>query len=260
MKYSRLAALIVSIAIAIPFAVFQTTGSVADFQTTAFAESDPSSEVSWTPYMVFAGRTRIVGRYGDNMQYDGGDVTPVPGYIRIKVDPVENTGEIRAVWWDPRENAVIKIVQTVFMPPDHPSGVISGGGADRTIVDDPIAINAFEHGSTGVGAPIVTNLFTYLATWGPAQVYKNGVLWKTLPTHTMLTEGVRDETTNQVLNADESGFFSPMSPDDGFTDPADAQVHLIVRSNEPDPNNFPPFTLFWHIMFYDVQIAFTQVG
>lgn len=215
-------------------------------------------------YKVKGRNFHIVGDYGDNLAYDGINVVESKGLAKIEVDPVVNTGKITVEWLDMRESVAalvgantpvnVRVVQTMFMPPDHPSGVLSDGNKIITIEGDSIAINHFEHGSTGVGAPIVTSLFTYLATWGPAKVYINGKFLGALAMHTMLTEGVRDETTDQVFNSDKSGFYSPMNPDDGFTDMDETQLHVIIRSFEEDPGNFPPFTIFWHLMFYEVKI------
>lgn len=198
------------------------------------------------------------------MQYDGEEVFESQGLAFIDVDPVANTGKITARWIDPRQEVAdlvgknapvsVRIVATKFMPPDHPSGVLSDGKNTQVIKDDPISTNHFEHGSTGVGAPIVTNLFTYLGTWGPVEVYIDGQSFGTMRLHTMLTAGVRNETTDQVFNAARTGFYSPMNPDDGFVDMDETQLHVIVMSGPPDSTNFPPLSIFWHLMFYDVEV------
>lgn len=219
-------------------------------------------------YKVKGTNLHIIGDFGDNMAYDGSGVVESKGKAKMEVDPVANTGKIVVKWKDPRQSVAdlvgetapveVRVEQTIYMPPDHPSGVISDGIRLRTIVGDPIAINHFEHGSTGVGAPIVTSVFTYLATWGPASVYIQGEFYGMLAMHTMLTEGVRDEITDRVYNSDKSDFYSPMDPDDGFTDPAETQLHVIIRSFEMDPDNFPPFAIFWHLMFYDLKVEIRQ--
>lgn len=216
------------------------------------------------PYKVTGSNLRIIGDHGDNMQYAGALIFESEGFAHMEADHVANTGKITVKWVDPRESVAslvgkkapvsVRVVATTFMPPDHPSGVISDGKHTQTIVGDSIAINHFEHGSTGVGAPIVTNLFTYLATWGPVEVHIDGKFIGTLMLHTMLTTGVRDEVTDQVFNADRTGLYTPMAPDDGFVDTDETQLHIIIRTDEPDMTNFPPFTIFWHLMFYDVQV------
>jgi hypothetical protein len=216
------------------------------------------------PYEVTGRDFRIIGDFGDNLAYDGEGVLASQGKAKLELDPVANTGKIVVEWMDPRQSVAdlvgatapvpVRVVQTVFMPPDHPSGVLSDGNNLRVIEGDPIPVNHFEHGSTGVGAPIVTNLFTFVGTWGPAEVYVQGRSIGTLAMHTMTTEGVRDETTDQVYNADKSGFYSPMAPDDGFVDADETQLHVILRSFVMDPDNFPPFSIFWHLMFYEVEI------
>ncbi|MFQ5837972.1 MAG: hypothetical protein ACE5HJ_04240 [Thermoplasmata archaeon] len=216
------------------------------------------------PYEVKGSNFHIIGDHGNNMQYDGGLIFENEGSAIIEVDPVSNSGKIVTEWVDPRDSVAslvgktapvnVRIVATKFMPPDHPSGVLSDGRNTQTIDGDSIAINHFEHGSTGIGAPIVTNLFTHLATWGPVEVYIDGQFFGTLMLHTMLTAGVRDEATDQVLNADKTGFYSPMAPDDGFVDMEETQLHVIIRTGEPDSSNFPPFSIFWHLMFYDVKV------
>lgn len=188
------------------------------------------------------------------------------GHMKIDVDPVENTGTIKAAWTD--RNGRWRLTQTVFAPPDHPSGMRLGPSAETTtlVEGDPIPTNVYLHGDTTAGGPILPTLFNHLATWGPADVTLNGEPFvnpydgpaPAWITHTMTTIGTR--LPNGTVTANNGAeFYNPQLSGNGDTQPDDMEVHLVFHDAPgPDPvdGNFPPpFSFFYHVMFEEVDIT-----
>ncbi len=104
----------------------------------------------------------------DGFDWAGQAIRTTEGKIEIKVDPIANTGSINARWKD--EYGDWTYQQTMFSPPNHPTGARIGPSKDTVTVteNDPIATNVYLHGNTGAGAPLVPTVFNLLATWGSA--------------------------------------------------------------------------------------------
>ncbi len=199
----------------------------------------------------------------DSFIWDGEGIASIKGSVRVKIDPVANTGEITASWED--ENGEWTYKQTVFSPPDHPSGLVVGPGANdtRLILDDPVTTNVYLHGDTTAGGPILPTLFNLLATWGPAEITLNGQpfnnpfdgptpLWAG---HTMTTIGARNED-GQVLTTN-GDIFSIPEAGNGIVYDDQLEFHLVFH-DAPGPvmtdNIPPPLSFFYHVTFQDVKI------
>ena len=199
----------------------------------------------------------------DSFVWNGDGVVPIRGKVKVEIDPVANTGEISAKWRD--ENGRWEYKQTVFSPPDHPSGLQVGPGASDTklIVGDPVTTNVYLHGNTTAGGPILPTLFNLLATWGPAEVTLNGApfnnpfdgptpLWAG---HTMTTVGVRNEK-GEVLTTD-GNIFNPSQSANGIVYDDQIEFHLVFH-DAPGPqmtaNIPPPLSFFYHVTFQDVKV------
>lgn len=200
----------------------------------------------------------------DSFIWNGEGIQAIKGAVRVKIDPVANTGKITATWRDPDGNHW-QYEQVSFAPPDHPSGLVVGPGANDTqlILDDPVVTNVYLHGDTTAGGPILPTLFNLLATWGPAKITLNGQpfdnpfdgpapLWIG---HTMTTVGVRNEN-GEVLNQDGS-IFNMMAPANGVTYDDQIEFHLVFH-DAPGPmvsgNVPPPLSFFYHVTFTDVDV------
>ena len=111
------------------------------------------------------------------------------------------------------------------------------------------------HGDTGQEAPVMPKVKTYLASWGPVDVFVNGELvYDNLAGHMMYTEGSRDGKTYAIYNKDKSGFFSPMNPSDGsIANPDAKELHFVAHTVGPDKGNFPPHTVWIHLNFQNVK-------
>jgi len=191
----------------------------------------------------------------DAFSYDGSGHKKISGHILVNLDPVTNTGKITADWTDTSGNNW-KFQQTKFVGGNEMYvGETIAGITSTTLDSDPVAINHFEHGTTGAGPTIEPTLFVYLASWGPAEIWKDGISQGTFEAHMMITEGARDEQTGKIVKSDGVTPYSPMTPGDSMVNPDTAQLHLVFHTPPGEKtNNFPPpFEQFTHLMFYNLD-------
>ncbi len=202
----------------------------------------------------------------DSFVHDGvGSIALTDAVAQLEIDPVNNTGEIEAEWTD--ENGKWKLVQEMFVPPPHSTGLMVGPSALGTVSvwGDPVTTNVYLHGDTMAGGPVLPTLFNYLTTWGPAEVTLNGEpfvnpfdgpapLWAT---HTMTTVGVRGDD-GTVRKSNGVDIFAPgPSAGDGAVDNDDLELHVVFHDDPMPmvPGNFPPpLSFFYHLTFEDVTV------
>lgn len=204
----------------------------------------------------------------DSFVWDGdGSEFIDDGSVRLEIDPVANTGTIRAEWTD--RNGQWTLEQTAFAAPDHPSG-LKAVSANETILvqDDPVTVDVYLHGDTTAGGPVLPTLFNQLATWGPAEVTLNGEpfenpydgpapLWVV---HTMTTAGVRNDD-GTVRMADGSLYNPTKQGGEGAIDYDDREFHLVfhdVPGPEMTANFPPPLSFFYHLTFEDVKVEISH--
>ena len=224
--------------------------------TSVFAEAAAEEE----SYMTFDGKhdarwklratdPLLIGGYGDNFVYNGKAVVPLEGVATVDIDADKNTGEMEVVFNGTitPENGVsytgeIKILYTEF---DEGSDFWEGGIADFVYL----------HGDTGQEAPVMPKVETYLASWGPADVYvDNERVYEGLVGHMMYTEGSRDTESYAIYNNDRSGFYSPMDPtNSSIANPDGKEIHFVAHTVDPDSGNFPPHTVWIHLNFLSVE-------
>lgn len=205
----------------------------------------------------------------DSFVWNGDGVEPlIKGSVKVKIDPVGNTGKIEASWTD--QYGDWTFTQTVFSPPSHSTGLQVGPSAGETqlIIGDPVTTNVYLHGDTTAGGPVLPTEFNYLATWGVAEITLNGEPFENPfdgPTpnwgaHTMTTVGVRNADDGTVRTVD-GGIYNPMKADNGVVDNDDMEFHLVFE-DAPGPmmtGNFPPpFSFFYHLTFEDVKLDIVQ--
>ena len=226
---------------------------------------EPAAELDFGPeFHIQGSRVRLVGGYGDNMVYDGANVQSGVGSAEMHLDADANTGSIVATFtvdsFHPSkdidlDNASVTLIFPLF---GFPPGVEMPGYMEGGIAD-----NVGLHGDTGNEAPILPDVRNAAATWGPVLVFVNGeqlmggetMMGMPNPMgaflgHMMLSEVVRDPETQALYNSDGSGFYSPMDPHNGSVVSEDISLlHLIVRSETEDADNFPGFDFFLHVNF-----------
>lgn len=199
-----------------------------------------------------------------SFNWDGEGVVPIEGEAQLEIDPVANTGEIKAKWTD--EYGSWTYHQKMFAPPPHPSGLRVGPSASSTVLieEDPVTTNAYLHGNTTAGEPVLPTLFNNLATWGPAEVTLNGTAFENpfdgpAPKwigHTMTSVGVRG--TDGTVRTTDGGIYNPLErTDNGVTDNDDLEYHIVfhdVPGPEMTENFPPPLSFFYHLQFEEVDI------
>ncbi len=216
------------------------------------AAAQPTSKV----LHAAAGNTWIVGGYGDNFVYTGENYSPTDGFATIDVNEETKEGILVAQWdvgdWKyddskPPASGTMKVIWTDFF-----------GQAD--FMDGGIAKDLLLHGDSGQEAPVLPTVYAYSAGWGSADVYLNDeMIYDDVVAHYMITDGTRDPGTHAVHTRDGVGIFVPApkggDSGDGFTYPDRVLTHVVVHTDELDPNNFPPFSMFMHINFENTSIS-----
>lgn len=232
---------------------------------------EPPAELDFGPeFHVQGSQVQLIGGYGDNMDYSGENVQAGEGSIELHLDADGDTGSIVASFTVARfnpskdidlENAMVTLIYPLFgFPPGVEMPEYMEGG---------IADNVELHGDSGNEAPILPNVRNAVATWGPVLVFINGEQLMGAETmmgmpnpmgaflgHLMYTDVVRDPDTEGVFNSDGSGAYSPMDPSNGsVVSDTISLLHLIVRSEVEDPDNFPGFDFFLHVNYEDTGEA-----
>ena len=165
--------------------------------------------------------------------YDGSCIIHGTGNIDITVDPETNSGEITATF--------------------------SGSDGEWRIVANSfqmIRTDVNLHGATGgdvdpeLSPPLLPQVWTYLATWGPGQAFLNGELAWMGPTHMMFTEQVRNAEDGKV------DFKGPMMAKEyggSIYNSHAVQVHIVSHPpGDPVQGYLPPYPKFVHLMYDDV--------
>ncbi len=205
-------------------------------------------------WVLTATEARIIGGYGDHFQYDGEGVRPVEGQAVVKVDADTGQGTVEAVIRTTRESGPVVLAQDAAF--EGELRLVMKVGAPGTRLAEYIYL----HGDTGNEAPVMPKLFNYLAGWAPLDVYEDGrLVYANLGGHFMLSEGSR--RPDGTIRKDDGTIYSPkLKAERGFTDPSRTEFHLVAHSTEPDPNNFPPHTVWIHLHFNAVQIEKAKPG
>jgi hypothetical protein len=205
----------------------------------------------------------------DALVFDGVGVTAINGRLKAELDPVSNTGTIKATWKD--ESGVWSYRQDAFVNLPFPTGLRLGPSATETELIGPvdtIVINVYKQGDTEAGPPFTPTTFNLIAAWGPATVTLNGQpfenpfdgaapLWSG---RLVVREGVRNDVDNSVRNLDGT-IFNMFDPSHGLVDHHDLEADLFFMDGlDFSPNtNFPPTnSFFYHIVFEDVKLEITH--
>jgi hypothetical protein len=213
-----------------------------------------SGEPEGLDWVLTATEARIIGGYGDNFAYGGENVRPIEGRAVLKVDTDTNEGTVEAVIRAAPESG--PIVMARGEPLAGEIRLVWKADASKARYDEFVYL----HGDTGNGAPVMPKLFNYLAGWAPIDVYVNGRLkYKDLAGHLMFSEGSR--RPDGTIRKDDGTIYSPkLKAEGGFTDPNRTEFHLVAHTTEPDPENFPPHTIWIHLHFNKVIVEQAKRG
>ncbi len=211
----------------------------------------------------------------DSFDWGGQALTPVKGHARLDIDPIANTGTIRAEWEDEYGRWTYR--QDTYGPPAHATGIRIGSSRDSVtdILDDPITTNVYLHGDTGVGGPVTPTFFAQLAIWGPAKITLNGERFDnpfpdasgSLPFvgpkgslwggHVLLSEEIRGD--DGVIRTTSGEVFDMSKASEGKVYPEKINLNLsfIDIPNGAPNGNVPPMHRFiYYISFKKVNVKY----
>lgn len=244
------------------FALLGAFGDSWNLQST-LAQTGRDTPRQWT---LKAQRPLIVGSYGDNFSYDGSNARPLTGTMILDIDVAGKTGSVVARIQTTPESGPLFISQSVTVK----NGVrkvtneyLEGNIRLEMHIDDTARLQEYEwlHGNTGNEAPVLPDLFNFLAGWAPLNVYVDDQLaYEGLAGHFMYSEQMRRE--DGTIRREDGTIYSPILQDKSrFTNAKEREFHLVAHTTVPDENNFPPHTHWIHLVFFDVfaqQIASTS--
>lgn len=169
----------------------------------------------------------------DHMSDDASNLREVGGAIELDVNEISNTGTFRAELDLPEGRYVVELEEVVEFNPCQDGG---------------IAAFLFEHGDAGCGDANWPKSLLYVAGWGTGRATLDGeVLYENYQIHFMVTQGMRDRDTLEVLHS-VPGQTSPA----GAVNPAAQQLDFYIRSPETNEANHPKREVFDHFFAMEV--------
>lgn len=222
-----------------------------------------------TEFHVRGTEPQIIGQYPDSFSYDGSQVRPQDwGFFEIHYDAEADQGlAISRFHVDEHaldaettlEDAIVTVIYPLFGMADASTmpEYWEGGIADYLDL----------HGDSGAEAPVLPTIFNNFGSWGPSLVFVDGEQYMgdeeylgeentlgLVTGHTMLSEMVRNPETGEVFASDGETYFNPAAPGDGSVFSEDiGLLHVVAHTDARDTENFPPFTMFLHVNFYNVE-------
>jgi hypothetical protein len=167
----------------------------------------------------------------DHMDDAANNLRPVHGQVLIDVDEIANTGTFRAELQLPEGAYVIELERFHEFSPCQDGGV---------------AAYLFEHGNSGCGDANWPKSILYVAGWGYGSATLNGEpLYEDYEIHFMVTQGMRDRETLQVM-------LEPRTGEAGAINPAAQQLDFYIRSPERNDANHPNREVFDHFFAMEV--------
>ncbi|HHI93796.1 MAG TPA: hypothetical protein ENK04_09865 [Gammaproteobacteria bacterium] len=211
----------------------------------------------------------------DSFDWGGQALTPIKGHARLEIDPIANTGRIRAEWEDEYGRWTYR--QDTFGTPPHGTGIRIGASRDTVteIVGDPITTNVYLHGDTGIGGPVTPTFFAQVAIWGPAKITLNGQRFDnpfpdrsgSLPFmtpkgslwggHILLSEEFRGD--DGVVRTTSGEVFNPSLASEGLVYPDKINLNLSfldIPNGEMNGNMPPTHRFFYYISFKKVKVTY----
>ncbi len=167
----------------------------------------------------------------DHMDNDASDLRSVAGVVTLDVNEKKNSGTFRAELQLPEGRYVLELERF------HEFSPCQDGG---------IAAFLFEHGNSGCGDSNWPKSLLYVAGWGYGHVSLNGKrIYEDYEIHFMVTQGMRDRETLEVL-------LEPGSGEAGSVNPASQQLDFYIRSPERNESNHPDREIFDHFFAMEV--------
>jgi hypothetical protein len=168
----------------------------------------------------------------DHMGDDSSNLRFVAGTVELDVNEIENTGTFRAVLDLPEGRYVVELDSFNEFSPCQDGG---------------IAAWLFEHGNSGCGDMNWPKSILFVAGWGYGHATLNGEpLYEDYEIHFMVTQGMRDRETLEVM-------LSPTTGEAGAINPAAQQLDFYIRSPERNEANHPNREIFDH--FFGMEVT-----
>jgi hypothetical protein len=162
---------------------------------------------------------------------DASNLREVGGTIDIDIDEIANTGTFRAVLDLPEGEYVVELDEVVEFDPCQDGG---------------IAAFLYEHGDAGCGDMNWPKSLLYVAGWGTGHATLDGEpLYEDYQIHFMVTQGMRDRETLEVMAGSTSSAA-------GAVNPAAQQLDFYIRSPENNDENHPTREVFDHFFAMEV--------
>jgi len=167
----------------------------------------------------------------DHMGDDASNLRAVHGTIDLDVNEIDNTGAFRAELDLPEGRYVVELDRFNEFSPCQDGG---------------IAAYLFEHGNSGCGDMNWPKSVLWVAGWGYGHATLNGApLYDDYEIHFMVTQGMRDRETLEVM-------LEPSSGEAGAINPATQQLDFYIRSPERNEANHPNREVFDHFIAMEV--------
>ena len=167
----------------------------------------------------------------DHMGDDATNLRSVEGSIFLDVNETNNTGVFRAELELPEGTYIVELDRFFEFSPCQNGG---------------IAAYLFEHGNSGCGDSNWPKSLLFVAGWGYGKATLNDeLLYEDYQLHFMVTQGMRDRDTLEVL-------LEPSSGEAGAINPAAQQLDFYIRSPEPNEQNHPGREVFDHFFAMEV--------
>jgi len=161
----------------------------------------------------------------DHMGDDASNLRPVHGAVDIDVNEIENSGTFRAELELPEGRYTIELERFNEFSPCQDGG---------------IAAYLFEHGNSGCGDSNWPKSLLFVAGWGYGRAELNGeTLYEDYEIHFMVTQGMRDRDTLEVM-------LEPSTGEAGAINPAAQQLDFYIRSPAGNEANHPNREVFDH--------------
>jgi hypothetical protein len=228
----------------------ETSGSEAEGEQEKVSEYKSFEGDHGPEWTLEASEPLLIGGYGDNFAYDGKNVTPVDGTATVEVNTAQDTGSMEVVF-----NGTIRPEKEVSYSGEIRLVYEEFSGAGSDFKEGGITDFVYLHGDSGQEAPVMPTVRTYLASWGPVDIYVDGEkVYEQLVGHMMLTEAARDQETYAIYDESGEGYYSPKEPGDfSIAQPDRRTLHFVAHTTKQDPDNFPPHTVWLHLNFQDVE-------
>lgn len=226
--------------------IFLMVVTAAAAQTERGPRMQPGTEMGiYTPeqHELYDGHFNVVGSRiyqagmlndeapWDHMDNDADDLRAVHGQVAFDVNERDNTGTFRAELELPEGDYVIELDRF------HEFSPCQDGG---------IAAFLFEHGDSGCGDSNWPKSILYVAGWGYGDATLNGeTLYEDYEIHFMVTQGMRDRESLEVM-------LEPSSGEAGAVNPAAQQLDFYIRSPERNEENHPGREVFDHFFAMEV--------